>query len=115
MAIEYKTKLLGENVIVYLYTTSFISDKVGWAGGYAGSWAKPLVLTTIDGGTNWKLHQVPGNEIVTSSLLVDELHGWVVGTKGLIARTDDFGNTWTIQKSDIKKNLYAIHFPQPWK
>jgi hypothetical protein len=84
----------------------------GGGGGYAGSLASPVVLTTQDGGKNWKPHRLPGDEVIAGSALVDPSHGWVVGTGGLIAATDDFGNTWTVQNSGVRASLHAIHFPQ---
>lgn len=105
-------KLQWGHRVTFLYTTAFISDKVGWVGGYAGSAARPLVLTTTDGGVSWKPRVPPGRDIVTGSFLADNLHGWVVGTKGFVAATNDFGATWTAQQSGTQETLFAIHFPQ---
>lgn len=105
-------KLQWKHKVSWLYTTSFVNNRVGWAAGYAGSLARPLVLTTSDGGENWKPRTPPGKDIVTGSCLVDELHGWVVGTDGYIAATDDFGATWTQQESGVQQRIFAVHFPQ---
>jgi photosystem II stability/assembly factor-like uncharacterized protein len=101
--------------VTFLYTTSFVSDKIGWAAGYAGSLARPLVLATTDGGDSWKPRTPPGDAIVTGSFLVDESHGWVVGTNGFIAATDDFGITWALQRSGVRQTIFAVHFPQAAK
>jgi photosystem II stability/assembly factor-like uncharacterized protein len=105
-------KLQWSHRVTFLYTISFASDKVGWAAGYAGSLARPLVLTTTNGGDSWKPRTPPGEDILTGSFLVNQLHGWVVGTRGFIAATDDFGTSWTRQRSGVQQTIFAVHFPQ---
>ncbi|MBD3183108.1 choice-of-anchor D domain-containing protein [Candidatus Poribacteria bacterium] len=36
--------------------------------------------------------------------------GWLVGDNGLIASSDDSGDTWSLQNSNITKSLRGIHF-----
>jgi hypothetical protein len=38
----------------------------------------------------------------------DALQGWMVGNFGAVARTDDGGNTWTLQTSGAAQNLNTV-------
>jgi len=94
----------------WLYNIHFIDAQTGWATGYAGTWAKPIVLTTNDGGKHWKPRQVPGKGILVASYLADRSTGWVVGSDGFIARTGDFGRTWQQQDSAVRSTLRDVCF-----
>jgi len=41
---------------------------------------------------------------------VDRLRGWIVGSAGLVARSDDGGQTWEIQSLPFSRNVQALSF-----
>ena len=44
---------------------------------------------------------------------VDAEHGWAVGDRGVIWRTDDGGRSWQLAPSDVDCTLATVHFIDP--
>ncbi len=43
-------------------------------------------------------------------MFVDAAHGWAVGDRGVIWRTDDGGQTWQLAQSPVNCTLRSVHF-----
>jgi len=124
-------------VSVTLCAVQFVDAKLGWAVGHSG-----VVLVTRDGGTTWvkqldgtqipallsaEAHAIGQDSMARTArqfeqdgpdkplldvMFVNARRGWVVGSYGLILRTEDGGTTWVSQmgRVDNQKGLsiYAI-------
>jgi len=73
-----------------------------------------LVMTTSDGGTDWRIAAVvPG--ILRAVKFVDRQHGWACGDSGTIIVTNDGGQTWTRQPTPVYSTLYDIDFADRYR
>ncbi len=70
------------------------------------------VVTSDDGGLTWARHQVTATtgDYLNDVHFVDDRHGWVVGDRGVIRRTDDGGTTWVDQASGTAEPLLDVTF-----
>jgi photosystem II stability/assembly factor-like uncharacterized protein len=82
-----------------LYSVDFpVNDQTGYAVG--GVWPQPVILKTIDGGTNW-VNQIPGTPYPLYSVHfpVDAMTGFAVtdyaASPEILVETTDAGVTWT--------------------
>ncbi|HSP89236.1 MAG TPA: YCF48-related protein, partial [Ignavibacteriaceae bacterium] len=74
------------------------------------------ILKTTDGGNTWvmkdpKLPQGGNRNGLLSVKFIDGLHGWTVGSYGIIRYTNDGGENWLPQYSNTIQDLYDITFP----
>jgi photosystem II stability/assembly factor-like uncharacterized protein len=72
-----------------------------------------VVLLSDDGGKSHRqAKSVPLDAALTSVSFVDDKRGWAAGHWGAILHTQDGGETWTEQRSDVKQDrpLFAVHF-----
>lgn len=74
-----------------------------------------LILRSKDAGKSWKVSQVKSmqnkpNEHLTSVYFINDRYGWVCGTDGEIALTEDGGITWNEIDSGVKNYLSDIAF-----
>lgn len=78
-----------------------------------------MVLRSRDAGQHWQTVTMPPvlwpltgtsptNNGWNDVRFADALHGWMVGNFGAVARTDDGGNTWTLQTSGAAQNLNTV-------
>jgi photosystem II stability/assembly factor-like uncharacterized protein len=56
-----------------------------------------IVITSDDGGKNWKQAVVPSSDSITAVKFVSPTVGWAAGHSGLVLHTEDGGQTWTRQ------------------
>ena len=95
----------------------FVSATEGWAVGWYG-----LVLHTTDGGQTWRVVKVSDEEPVPGVSpwfthyqgvdFVESQNGWIVGERGVILRTSDGGETWTVQSGydETKPSYWDVCF-----
>lgn len=88
-----------------LYAVSFVDARAGWAVGAFGT-----ILSTRDGGRNWRTEPSHTTEPLFSVDFVDARHGWAVGRSGLILATADGGETWTRQNGGTDRHLFSVDF-----
>ena len=69
-----------------------------------------LFSETTDGGTNWFSQSSGTTAHLSDACFVDDINGWVVGSKGTILRTNDGGTNWALQSSGITKELVSVSF-----
>ncbi|MEO8388759.1 YCF48-related protein [Polaromonas sp.] len=72
-----------------------------------------VVLLSDDGGkTHRQAKSVPVDSTLTSVSFVDARQGWAAGHAGVIIHTTDGGETWVVQRSDVREDrpLFAVHF-----
>ena len=85
-----------------------VNERVVWASGRLGT-----VVRTIDGGATWEVHVIPGAE----TLAFRDIHAeskdvaWVLtnngGPNARIYKTEDGGQTWTLEfQSPIANTFY---------
>lgn len=68
-----------------------------------------VVYLTRDGGRSWKwVWQV--DKHITDVFFINETDGWLVGTGGCVARTEDGGQTWAAAQTKIEEDLYSVFF-----
>jgi photosystem II stability/assembly factor-like uncharacterized protein len=88
-----------------LFSTSFPTEKDGWACGRWGT-----ILHTNDGGKTWVV-QTSGTDYTLGDIhFVDSVNGWAVGDEGTIVHTTDGGKTWVKQKSPVPYWLMGVQF-----
>ncbi|WP_082702542.1 YCF48-related protein [Pseudacidovorax intermedius] len=72
-----------------------------------------VVLLSDDGGRSHRqARSVPVDVALTAVAFVDAQHGWAAGHWGVLLRTEDGGETWQLQRSDVQHDrpLFALHF-----
>jgi len=72
-----------------------------------------VVLLSDDNGAHFRqAKRVPSDSALTSVTFVDAQHGWASGHWGVILKTDDGGETWSLQRSDtsIDQPVFSIAF-----
>lgn len=71
------------------------------------------VLLSDDGGASFRqARSVPTRVTLTSVSFADERNGWAVGHWGVILRTTDGGETWSLQRDDtsVDQPLFSVWF-----
>ncbi|MBM4430273.1 MAG: hypothetical protein FJ026_08010, partial [Chloroflexi bacterium] len=81
----------------------------GWALVRPRPLDSTFLLLTNDGGQAWAQREVLGGA-GSQVQFVDRLRGWIVGSAGLVARSDDGGQTWQIQSLPFSRNVQALSF-----
>jgi photosystem II stability/assembly factor-like uncharacterized protein len=97
---------------VWLFSSDFINENVGWVVGGDPGWGGTtdgVILKTTDGGVNW-IEQLNLSTQFDAVDFINENEGWVVGHDGLIRHTVNGGQTWNVQNSPASADLYALHF-----
>ncbi len=96
-----------------LTDVDFVNERAGWITGSTRPCDEEacapvgIVLATTDGGRSWDVvfrgdggtdPEEPSLRIgpLEGLFFLDELHGWVVGADGVVLRTRDGGEVWTI-------------------
>ena len=72
-----------------------------------------VVLLSDDNGKTFRqARTVPVDAALTGVSFVDAKQGWAVGHWGLILHSEDGGETWAVQRSDLSTDrpLFAVHF-----
>ncbi|WP_343731891.1 YCF48-related protein [Duganella sp.] len=72
-----------------------------------------VVLLSDDRGKTFRqARAVPVSSTLTAVSFADERNGWAVGHWGVILRTSDGGESWTVQRSDTQEDrpLFSVHF-----
>lgn len=72
-----------------------------------------VVLLSDDNGKTFRqARKVPIDSTLTGVAFVDAQKGWAVGHWGAILHSDDGGETWALQRSDVATDrpLFAVHF-----
>ena len=71
-----------------------------------------VLLSDTDGADFRQAKSVPVRSTLTAVCFVDEKTGWAVGQWGVVLRTDDAGETWTVQRSDTTTDrpLFSVYF-----
>ena len=71
-----------------------------------------VLLSDTDGGDFRQAKSVPVRSTLTAVFFIDEKTGWAVGQWGIVLRTDDAGESWTLQRSDLSVDqpLFSVYF-----
>ncbi|MEJ5305262.1 MAG: YCF48-related protein [Ignavibacteria bacterium] len=90
-----------------LYDIKFLNPDSGFAVGASG-----LVLKTTDGGNNWITSYYQTSTIYTIEIISKDLV--LIGSAysgGQLAKSTDFGNSWTaVTSSALSSSVYSIFF-----
>lgn len=94
---------------VDLYSIHMIDSLLGWAcgngsailqGSYSGN---AMVWTEKSVGAEF------GNFTWNDIHFVDKDNGWIVGEEGTVYHTDNGGNDWTRETTNVLSELFAVH------
>ena len=91
--------------LLLLPTIERVLTQQGWAVGNSGT-----ILTTKDGGTNWRAQGSGTPQRLSSVYFTNERQGWAVGAIGKILATTDGGATWSAQDSGTSESLLSVYF-----
>ncbi|HEX2720002.1 MAG TPA: YCF48-related protein [Candidatus Deferrimicrobium sp.] len=71
-----------------------------------------VLLSDTDGADFRQAKSVPVRSTLTAVFFVDEKTGWAVGQWGVVLRTDDAGESWTLQRHDtsVDQPLFSVWF-----
>ena len=71
-----------------------------------------VLLSDDEGKTHRQARSVPVSSTLTAVSFADAQNGWAVGHWGVILRTKDGGETWTLQRSDldVDQPLFSVYF-----
>ena len=71
-----------------------------------------VLLSDTDGADFRQAKSVPVRSTLTAVYFVDEKTGWAVGQWGVVLRTDDAGESWTLQRRDtsVDQPLFSVWF-----
>ncbi len=71
-----------------------------------------VLLSDTDGADFRQAKSVPVRSTLTAVYFVDEKTGWAVGHWGVVLRTDDAGESWTLQRVDtsVDQPLFSVVF-----
>lgn len=71
-----------------------------------------VLLSDTDGGDFRQAKSVPVRSTLTAVFFIDENTGWAVGQWGVVLRTDDAGENWVLQRSDLSVDqpLFSVWF-----
>jgi len=104
------------NTVNTLSKVTFLNDTIGYACGTKGT-----VLKTSNGGQNWVNVGISTSMDFLSMSFINKDTGWVaggigdffhygpLGSKGVLAKTVDGGNTWSIDSS-FTKTIASVFF-----
>jgi len=99
---NWNTHSLGEDLM--LTSLQFINETTAIASGEFGT-----ILKSSDAGKTWEqMESLPGEFYPQASYFRDSETGWVVGLRGKVLHTNDGGNSWQFQPTDIDAPLYGI-------
>lgn len=97
-----QNKISGDSA--WIYSVYFFNKKAGIAVGLWENKHSPVFLKTKDGGANWKnLKEKVPTSFYESISFINKQRGYV-GGGGKIIFTNDGGNSWKMQFSDIIEN-----------
>ncbi len=87
----------------------FIDSMHGWAS--YGWWGpSSQILYTEDGGVNWiKRDDIITLDLINSIFFIDSQHGYMVGDKGILLRTQNTGQNWAT-KGFYNKPIHSVSF-----
>ena len=114
---EFQSNIINSEV----NSICFINDKIGWASGFYYSDLKNnviygLLLSTIDGGKNWKFDTLTLSAGLRTIHFEDSLLGWTIGnskspgTKTGVFKTKDGGKNWFEYPLTSSETAMSLHF-----
>ncbi len=102
---QKKTTLFDQLLSVF-----FVNESTGWAAGVASLSKKEVLYKTTDGGATWNNVSTNLTKGLSKIFFLDEQHGWISGSDGIVIATTDGGATWTSQKTATTKGFLDICF-----
>ena len=71
-----------------------------------------VLLSDTDGADFRQAKSVPVRSTLSAVFFVDDKTGWAVGQWGVVLRTDDAGESWTLQRHDtsVDQPLFSVWF-----
>lgn len=82
------------------------------SGRIVAAGANGVILVSDDAGLSYRQASVPVRLTLTSLFFLDDRTGWATGHAGAILRTDDGGDSWTVQRVDFGSDqpLFSVYF-----
>ena len=91
-----------------VHAVEFVDDQYGWAAYEGGGF-----MRTTDGGSTWENCRIITDDYpimhINDLCFIDRIHGWGVGTAGVIFATAD-GQNWILENSGARRDLYGVSF-----
>jgi hypothetical protein len=91
-----------------LLAIDLVDSLTAFAVGDNWRFSSPYVLSTTDGGINWKSKQFIGGGAACDVAFLDKYNGWFTGDRGRIWKTTDGGETWSFQNTNVLETLGNI-------
>lgn len=104
---HWKSSPLGEPSLANgsaVRAMTFLQSGTGWMirGGE--------LFESVDQGESWDRRLGDQGGRIEAVSFLDELLGWAVGSNGVVWRTEDGGETWTLLHSEVGLHFTDVHF-----
>ena len=100
-------KVITSPVTDQLRSIYFADNLTGFIVG-GQRYQRGVLLKTLDGGSSWTASEI-SDKILFNIQFLDSL-GFAVGLEGRILKTNDLGNTWTLNQTPQYIDLHAVQF-----
>jgi photosystem II stability/assembly factor-like uncharacterized protein len=104
-------QLLLRDTINDFFDIKMLDSLNGFVVGGNDRTMSAVVMKTSNGGNIWQNVTIPSQAKYLQSLeFVDNNHAWAVGHNGTIIHSNNEGNTWQMQTSNVNTTLYDVDF-----
>ncbi len=103
-------QLLLKDTINDFFDIKILDTLKGFVIGGNDRTMSALVMKTQNGGQSWQPVTIPSQAKYLRSLKFVGNHAWAVGHNGTIIHSNNGGNTWAVQTSNVNATLYDVDF-----
>jgi photosystem II stability/assembly factor-like uncharacterized protein len=103
-------QLLLRDTINDFYDIKMLDSLNGFVIGGNDRTMSAVIMKTSNGGNAWQPVTIPTQAKYLRSLKFVGNHAWAVGHRGTILHSNNDGNTWQMQTSNVNTTLYDVDF-----
>jgi len=103
-------QLLRRDTIYDFFDIKMLDTLNGFVVGGNDRTMSANVMRTYNGGNTWQPVTIPSQAKYLRSIKFVGNHAWAVGHNGTIIHSNNDGNTWQMQTSNVNTTLYDVDF-----